>query len=207
MLGRSQRRSRHRPPHPSRHAERVKPSEVLRELDRYASRHPGEGPQLQRFRSLLQDTPAPFSRDQWEPGHVTLSACVISADGRWVLLVHHAKLKRWLQPGGHAEDSDESALAGALREAREESALDSLRSQAEAEATGPVDIDIHRIPARAAEPAHLHYDLRYALIAERDDEPAPSEESQDVRWVRVADLRHFTDEESVTRLVARCLEA
>ena len=185
----------------------MKRSEILHELEGYASQHPDEGPHLQRFRALLQDTPAPFSRDQWEPGHLTLSACVISEDAQWVLLLHHAKLERWLQPGGHVEHTDESGLAGALREAREESGLESLHSRAEAGKAGPVDIDIHRIPARPAEPAHLHYDLRYALLADRGDEPALSEESHDVRWVHVRDLRRFTEEESVTRLVARCLEA
>jgi len=181
----------------------VKRAEVLRELERYGSQHPDEGGRLRRFRALLEETPAPFSRDQWEPGHITLSACVLSPDGTWVLLLQHAKLKRWLQPGGHAEVSDTSGLAGALREAHEESGLDSLRVREEDSALCPVDIDIHRIPARGAEPAHLHFDLRYALVADRASEPAVTPESQEVCWVRVSELHRYTDEVSVTRLVER----
>lgn len=205
MLGPSQRRSRLGPPHLPRLRGRVKRSAILRELDGYASRHPDESAQLQRFRSLLGETSAPFSREQWDPGHITLSACVVSPDAAWVVLLHHAKLERWLQPGGHAEASDSSGLAGALREAREESGLDSLRARDAETAVCPVDIDIHHIPARAAEPAHLHFDLRYALLADRASEPLASPESQAVRWVRVRELQRFTDEESVTRLVERSL--
>ncbi len=205
ILSPSQRRNRLGPPHPSQLRGRVKRSEILRELDGYASRHPDESAQLQRFRSLLRETSAPFSREQWDPGHITLSACVLSPDAACVLLLHHAKLKRWLQPGGHGEASDSSGLAGALREAREESGLGSLRARDASAAVCPVDIDIHRIPAHAGEPAHLHFDLRYAMLAERAREPLISPESQAVRWVRVRELRRFTDEESVTRLVERSL--
>lgn len=185
----------------------MKCSEVLRELDGYSARHPDESAQSLRFRSLLDETPSPFSRAQWDPGHITLSACVLSPDGVWVLLLHHTKLERWLQPGGHAEATDASGFSGALREAREESGLSSLGTRTPNTPAQPVDIDIHRIPARKSEPAHLHFDLRYVLLADRSEEPKVSPESQEVRWVRVSELRNFTDEESVTRLVERSLRA
>jgi hypothetical protein len=56
--------------------------------------------------ALLQYTPAPFSRDQFHPGHVTCTALVLHPDGKRILLVHHHRLRRWLLPGGHVEESD-----------------------------------------------------------------------------------------------------
>jgi 8-oxo-dGTP pyrophosphatase MutT (NUDIX family) len=66
-------------------------------------------------RALL---PEPLSRSQ-PAAHFTGSAVV--TDGRRVALVHHRKLGRWLQPGGHVEANDgDDLLATALREAAEE---------------------------------------------------------------------------------------
>ena len=66
----------------------------------------------------------PFSRDQL-PAHFTASAVIVDPPGELVCMIHHKKLKRWLQPGGHFEPSDggDAALA-ALREAREETSLE-----------------------------------------------------------------------------------
>ena len=43
-------------------------------------------------------------------GHVTASAVIARPDASEFLLVHHRKLARWLQPGGHTESSDASAF-------------------------------------------------------------------------------------------------
>ena len=75
--------------------------------------------------------------------------------GDRVLLAHHRELKRWLQPGGHS-DGDPDTLPVALREAREESGLD-VRALDNA----VFDIDVHGIPARGGEPAHLYFDVRF----------------------------------------------
>src|SRR5262245_66326400 len=70
---------------------------------------------MQAQRALL---PEPLSRSQ-PAAHFTGSAVV--TDGRRVALVHHRKLGRWLQPGGHVEAGDgEDLLATDLREATEE---------------------------------------------------------------------------------------
>ena len=95
-------------------------------------------------------------------GHITGSAWVVDIAGNRVLLADHAKLGRWLQPGGHS-DGDPDTLAVALREAREESGLD-VRALDDA----IFDIDVHRIPARGDEPAHLHFDVRFLVQAEHD---------------------------------------
>jgi 8-oxo-dGTP pyrophosphatase MutT (NUDIX family) len=91
---------------------------------------------------------------------------VLSAAGDQVLLLHHRKLRRWLQPGGHAEAGERSGEAVALREAREETGIEGLTLHPTA--PRPLDVDVHPIPARGDEPAHQHLDLRYLVIAPRD---------------------------------------
>lgn len=75
-----------------------------------------------RTLALLQTTPRPFSRLQYAPGHITMSAIILDPKIASVLLVWHRKLNRWLQPGGHVE-TDEEPLAAALRETEEETGI------------------------------------------------------------------------------------
>jgi 8-oxo-dGTP pyrophosphatase MutT (NUDIX family) len=183
----------------------VKASDVLAEIAQHARAYPEDAGVSARFARLLEDTPAPFSRDQYSPGHLTCSACVLDAAHARVLLLHHARLERWLQPGGHAEPGDTTPLAGALRELGEESGLEALEPLRGADGGALVDLDVHEIPARGGEPAHLHYDLRYAFAADGSAEVRKSDESHALRWVDVERLADLTGEESVTRLVARTL--
>jgi 8-oxo-dGTP pyrophosphatase MutT (NUDIX family) len=131
-------------------------------------------------------------------GHVTGSAWVVSDDGAAVVLLHHAKLARWLQPGGHA-DGDPDISRVALREAREETALRSLRS----DGRGVFDVDVHAIPARGVEPAHWHYDVRFLFHADRDEPPVPSDESHDARWLSLDDAGRLAPEESIRRMIRK----
>lgn len=123
----------------------------------------------------------PFDRGIAE-GHLTGSAIAVSADGGRVLLVHHRKLARWLQPGGHANPGETSGEQVALREALEETGVSGLRL--DPDAPRPLDVDVHEIPARGAEPAHEHLDLRYLVRAPPGAVVAPAlAELHAVRWV------------------------
>lgn len=120
-------------------------------------------------------------------------------------MVLHRKLGRWLQPGGHA-DGDGDLLAVARREAEEETgllglqALDGVSGDPAPEPL-PLDLDIHRIPARPTEPAHEHFDVRFLFRGtDRGESLKISEESEDLRWIPRARLGEFTGEESVLRL-------
>jgi 8-oxo-dGTP pyrophosphatase MutT (NUDIX family) len=132
------------------------------------------------------------------PGHVTASAWIVDPDRRHCVLLHHRKLERWLQLGGHV-DGDPDVRRAALREAREESGLRTLRLIAD----DIYDIDVHRIPARGAEPEHDHYDLRFALEADPREPLVRNEESHDVRWISLSDLATYGIDESVRRLAAK----
>jgi 8-oxo-dGTP pyrophosphatase MutT (NUDIX family) len=69
---------------------------------------------------LLNCSPAPFSRSQFNPGHITCTGLVFAPDGDRLLLVHHKRLDRWLPPGGHVEVDDLDIWNTARREVVEE---------------------------------------------------------------------------------------
>ena len=119
------------------------------------------------------------------PGHVTGSALVIDQTTGRFLLHHHKTLGRWLQVGGHCDPGEDDPAQTALREAREETGLPDLRFLADA----PIDIDVHPIPARVDKPAHLHLDIRYALVTALPDAVhAGDGESEAFAWLTPVDL-------------------
>lgn len=166
---------------------------LLQQLHQYDTPYDEERIFLPRFQTLLTSVDC-FQRTHL-PGHITGSSWIVNRERTRVLLVHHAKLNRWLQPGGHA-DGDENVLRVALKEAEEETGLKKLIVVQ----TGIFDIDIHRIPERKDFPAHDHYDIRYLLEADDQETVIVSEESHDVRWIDLSDLEQFNTERAILRL-------
>lgn len=130
-------------------------------------------------------------------GHLTGSAWVISPDASQVLLIHHAKLDRWFQPGGHADDTDESLLETARREAMEECGLSGLEELS----SDIFDIDVHPIPEKGHEPAHLHYDIRFLFqVKTMENGARDTTETKDMRWVDLAEMAKKNVPSSLRRM-------
>jgi len=172
---------------------------LLRLLAAHRARFPDDAARVDLVTAFVRAHADCFERS-CRPGHVTGSAWILSADRASVLLTHHRKLGRWLQVGGHA-DGDPDPFRVALREAEEESGLRSLAPFPGAPV--PLDVDVHAIPPHGDEPAHLHHDVRFLLVAAPGATIRPSEESHDVRWVPRARLVELADDESLVRMHRR----
>lgn len=138
-------------------------------------------------------------------GHLTASAWVLDRTCTHAALIHHRKLNRWLQPGGHIEAHDASWRAAAQREVTEETGITQFIEQPD---EGELfDVDVHPIPARQDEPAHLHYDLRFLFVADVDATADSAlnvnlEEVRDCRWFELAELANDATIESSLRRMA-----
>jgi 8-oxo-dGTP pyrophosphatase MutT (NUDIX family) len=117
------------------------------------------------------------------PDHVTASTLVLSHDQRAVLLTLHAKAGRWFQVGGHCERGDETLLAAATREAREETGLSGLDLD-----PLPVHLDEHVVPFCGGYADTHHLDVRFVAVAGPDAVPRASEESRALAWWPVGAL-------------------
>jgi 8-oxo-dGTP pyrophosphatase MutT (NUDIX family) len=166
--------------------------QLIEELTQYGSSYPEELFFVSQFTSLLNDHRS-FYRDHL-PGHITGSAWITNSYFTKVLLVHHAKLNKWLQPGGHA-DGEENIMNVALKELKEETGL-----KAALKSDLIFDIDIHTIPARGEFPEHLHYDIRYLFIADEQDPITINHESHDIKWVSLSELTMYNHEKSMLRM-------
>ena len=151
--------------------------------------------------TLLELTEAPFSRDQFHPGHITCTAAVLHPDGQRVLLMHHHRHRRWLLPGGHVEKTDAMLGDTAKREAMEETAVRIVESS-----VGTlVGMDVHGIPARKGEPFHLHHDLIFCFNA-NSEEFALTEEAPRVAWCGMDEVAVYQLPQSIVRATVRALE-
>lgn len=110
------------------------------------------------------------------PGHITASALVLDHSGGHALLTLHPRVGRWLQLGGHCEDSDSDISAAALREATEESGIEGLRIEPDLAA-----LHVHPLTCSLGSPTR-HLDLQFIVRAPAGAEFIRSAESLDLRW-------------------------
>ena len=121
------------------------------------------------------------------PGHVTGSALVLDHTGTHALLTLHPRFERWLQLGGHCEETDGDVAAAALREATEESGIDDLTIDPAMAA-----LHVHPVTCSLGVPSR-HLDMQFIVRAPRDAEIACSDESLDLRWWPLDALPHDCD--------------
>lgn len=164
-------------------------------LERYDA-SPGEAESVASLFDLLFDGGEVFSADFYTPGHITGSAFVVSPDHSKLLLIHHGKLRTWLQPGGHV-DPGEGVLAAAIREVEEETGVVGVPLR-----DGVFDVDVHPIPPSGDRPAHTHFDVRFLLEATSED-LTDSDEVLGVRWVPFDEVSGLVTDESVLRAAGK----
>ncbi len=174
--------------------------ELATRLTRHSTHDDVEASHRRSMLNRLAQAPDPFDKDHFEPGHFTASGYVVSPDDRDVLLIFHESLERWLQPGGHFDDDDPSALDAARRELEEEVGLAELPLHPSAPCL--FDVDVHTIPARAPYPEHLHFDVRFLFRAKSREFRAGSDAVR-AAWVPIAELSDRTDWASASRVAVK----
>jgi len=172
---------------------------LLQLLDDYLqTAPPEESGTIRRFRTFIRENEDCYSRSLLE-GHLTGSAWIVTPAFSHCLLIHHRKLNRWLQPGGHA-DGIHDIQRVARKEATEETGL-----------TSPVlytpaifDLDIHTIPERKEVPEHLHYDVRFIYVADPEAPLNISPETNHVAWWSLQAAEALVQEnDSILRMIQK----
>jgi ADP-ribose pyrophosphatase YjhB (NUDIX family) len=171
--------------------------EILEKIRKYKADSQSEKKYKKQIVNFLRNNQDDYLRTN-PKGHLTASAWIISQQGDKVLLHHHQKLDKWIQLGGHLE-KNELICEAVLREAAEESGLDSLSVVD----NKIFDLDVHKIPAAKKEAEHFHYDLRVLIKADAEEELEKSSESKDLKWIDLNKVENFVREESVLRMLRK----
>lgn len=174
---------------------------IRKELSDYLDNHP-ETEHGQVLRNLLASGNDLFARGD-SLAHITASAWILNETSTHALLIEHGKYLKFCPPGGHV-DPGETVLDACLRETLEEVGLALLRL-----ITAKIfDVDIHRIPASAKknEPEHWHIDVRYAVIADKNEMVRLNlEECRSYVWKALQEMLNGNDQ-SLSRLSAKTLD-
>jgi 8-oxo-dGTP pyrophosphatase MutT (NUDIX family) len=173
-----------------------------RQLYDFVAAFPDDAKSRELVLQLLRHTPAPFSREQFQPGHITCTGLVLHPQEDAFLLVHHRRLDRWLLPGGHVEPEDAEIWQTAGREVLEETGA-RLVSNGIPRLIG---IDVHGIPPRRKEPFHLHHDLIFSFRAASAD-VAPTEEVRRAAWCSTDDWDRYDLPFSIRTCARRVLDS
>lgn len=160
-----------------------------------------ENESLQKVKDFVRTHPECFGHYVL-PGHVTGSAFVVDRDCTYTLLTQHKKMNMWLQFGGHSDDHP-NVVETAIRETREESGLDDIRQSILGNSI--FDIDVHTIPAGGKMPEHVHYDVRFLLIANRQDQLTVSAESNDLAWILLEDAARYNARPEFLRMASKVI--
>ena len=155
------------------------------------------GPIQCQILNLLENHSNPLDRN-CRPGHLTGSSLIIRPQDSQILVLFHAKLKRWLQPGGHA-DSDGDMARVALREAIEETGIPEL-----VVVEPVIDLDIHVVEP-PHEDAHEHHDVRYLVLAPEGARPVTNYESTGFQWLDQDEINQIDPDDGFVRMVERGL--
>lgn len=145
----------------------------------------------------LQQNLDPMDSFCFEPGHATGSAWVIAKDTQQFALIYHQTLKRWLQPGGHAEPEEQDLLTVSMREAEEE-----LGIALDLEQPRLLDLDVHRIPATKKYPSHLHFDFRYLCIT-KAQLLQPATDAARAEWFSLEHLKTLELDAGMERMLEK----
>ena len=180
-------------------------SRLFELLDAHAPSDADEARSLAEMRALLPQLEQPLSRHQAR-AHFTASALVVDLEAGRIAMLLHAKLKKWLQPGGHAESIDAGLMhRTALREAKEETGCDVRLFEP---TPTLLDVDVHWIPARADEPAHQHLDLRYLVVAENPQNLTLNvDEANAVQWLSFDAALSLAEDAALRRMIRKGWDA
>ena len=187
-------------------------TDIKQIIEEYLKIFPNEKEKLNKLKSLIDNNENNynnlFNRKNFE-GHITASGYIYSKAEKKILLLEHKALKKFLQPGGHAELLDNEIIDTAKREIKEETGLQDLEIVNIAiNKNIPLDINTHFIPKneKKKEDGHYHHDFRYLFIVDKiDDVKIDFCESNGYKWINMNDIRNSENFKGVVEKILKLL--
>src|SRR3989339_29220 len=138
--------------------------------------------------------------------HITSSAFVVNKTFDKIVFAYHHIYQSWAWVGGHA-DGDDDLLHVSIKEAKEETGLESIKPYNNDIFTIDVIYVHNHIKKGVYVPDHLHLNATYLLIADDKEEPIHNpEEHQDVRWFNLDQVMDMVSEERMKAVYVKAFD-
>ena len=126
--------------------------------------------------------------------HFTASNWIVNKERTKVLMVYHNIYDSWAWTGGHC-DGEEDLLNVAIREAKEETGINSIRPLSEEIFSLEIlSVDSH-IKNNKFIPAHVHLDFCFLLEADENEKlKVKKDENSGVKWIDINKVLEYTKE-------------
>lgn len=170
--------------------------------------HPFDEEEIANQKSMIQFIEA-FGSHIWtrdnQVGHVCSSAFVVNKEHTKVLMAYHKIYDSWSWLGGHA-DGDTDLYQVALKEAREESGILSLKPLHKGFCDAGMMFVKPHMKRGCFIPSHLHLTVAYLLEADESEalQMAP-DENEGVEWIDFNQLDSRVSENHMKPIYARLI--
>ncbi len=139
---------------------------IRQDVEKFRPYNEQEQRDKERILDFLDRNPDAFLRSN-RTAHMTASSWIVNPARDRVLLIYHNIYHSWTWTGGHA-DGETDLLSVALREAREETGIRSVRPvSGEIYSLEVLTVDGHEKRGEYVS-SHLHMNVTYLLEAEED---------------------------------------
>lgn len=177
----------------------------LERLEAYTPYNDQEIADREAFMYFLKHNTEVLTREN-PNGHITASAWIVNESRDKVLMIYHNLYDSWAWTGGHADD-DWDLLNVAIKEAKEETGLRTIRALSNAFFSIEVlNVEGHVKKGKQIAP-HLHYNVTYLLEADdRDALTHKPDENAAVSWFSLAEAVAASTEPYMQKIYSKLNE-
>lgn len=167
--------------------------EQIRNYEPYNEQEAADKEQILYYSSIFDDL---LTREN-KIAHFSASSFIFNKTRDKILFIYHNIYKAWTWTGGHA-DGEDNFLNVALREAKEETGLKSVKPITNEIFTLEILPVWGHVKRGKYVVAHQHINVTYIFEADEQEElHIKEDENSGVKWIKIDEIKKYSDEKDM----------